>query len=109
MTRRIYENIHLCILYYDYPISDDIKTEGWLAIPNRQNIKKYGWKKQVCNFSVLEPHHLFMRLVKTYCLLINKSVNLSSVEMVFREFNFLKFFFLLMTFFRFLEFPIFFF
>eukprot|EP00794_Sanderia_malayensis_P004823 gene4823-5455_t len=22
------------------------KIEGWLAIPNRQNIKKYGWKKQ---------------------------------------------------------------
>jgi hypothetical protein len=24
----------------------DIILEGWLAVPNRSNIKKYGWKKQ---------------------------------------------------------------
>lgn len=24
----------------------DIHMEGWLAVPNKQNIKKYGWKKQ---------------------------------------------------------------
>ena len=26
--------------------SSDIILEGWLAVPNRSNIKKYGWKKQ---------------------------------------------------------------
>lgn len=25
------------------------RLEGWLSIPNRANIKRYGWKKQVCN------------------------------------------------------------
>lgn len=24
----------------------DALMEGWLAVPNRQNIKKYGWRKQ---------------------------------------------------------------
>ncbi|XP_070555597.1 rho-associated protein kinase 2-like isoform X2 [Ptychodera flava] len=24
----------------------DARVEGWLALPNRQNIKRYGWKKQ---------------------------------------------------------------
>lgn len=24
------------------------RLEGWLSIPNRANIKRYGWKKQVC-------------------------------------------------------------
>lgn len=24
----------------------DVHMEGWLAVPNKQNIKKYGWKKQ---------------------------------------------------------------
>lgn len=24
----------------------DIHMEGWLSVPNKQNIKKYGWKKQ---------------------------------------------------------------
>ncbi|XP_065062554.1 rho-associated protein kinase 1-like [Rhopilema esculentum] len=27
-------------------MQNSFKGEGWLAIPNRQNIKKYGWKKQ---------------------------------------------------------------
>lgn len=22
------------------------RLEGWLSVPNRQNIKRYGWKKQ---------------------------------------------------------------
>jgi hypothetical protein len=22
------------------------RLEGWLAVPNRQNIKRYGWKRQ---------------------------------------------------------------
>lgn len=26
--------------------SSDALMEGWLAVPNRQNIKKYGWRKQ---------------------------------------------------------------
>ncbi|RDD46226.1 Rho-associated protein kinase 2, partial [Trichoplax sp. H2] len=28
------------------PITHAERLEGWLAIPNRKNIKKYGWKKQ---------------------------------------------------------------
>jgi hypothetical protein len=24
----------------------EVFMEGWLAVPNKQNIKKYGWKKQ---------------------------------------------------------------
>ncbi|XP_077870527.1 rho-associated protein kinase 2-like [Saccoglossus kowalevskii] len=27
-------------------ITDSSRVEGWLALPNRQNIKRYGWKKQ---------------------------------------------------------------
>uniref|UniRef100_A0A8C9ZIG2 non-specific serine/threonine protein kinase n=1 Tax=Sander lucioperca TaxID=283035 RepID=A0A8C9ZIG2_SANLU len=27
------------------------RLEGWLSIPNRANIKRYGWKKQVCCIS----------------------------------------------------------
>ena len=26
-------------------ITED-RLEGWLAVPNKQNIKRYGWKKQ---------------------------------------------------------------
>lgn len=28
-------------------LSSESRLEGWLAIPNRANIKRYGWKKQV--------------------------------------------------------------
>ncbi|XP_059146890.1 rho-associated protein kinase 1-like isoform X3 [Physella acuta] len=30
----------------DSGVSSDSHMEGWLAVPNRNNIKKYGWKKQ---------------------------------------------------------------
>ncbi|XP_059146853.1 rho-associated protein kinase 2-like [Physella acuta] len=30
----------------DLGVSSDSHMEGWLAVPNRNNIKKYGWKKQ---------------------------------------------------------------
>lgn len=34
------------------------RLEGWLSIPNRTNIKRYGWKKQVrCTFSLLLWSH----------------------------------------------------
>jgi len=29
------------------------RLEGWLSIPNRTNIKRYGWKKQVCFYYYL--------------------------------------------------------
>lgn len=32
------------------------RLEGWLSIPNKPNIKRYGWKKQV---SHLEAFHHF--------------------------------------------------
>lgn len=28
------------------PVASDTLMEGWLAVPNKSNIKKYGWKKQ---------------------------------------------------------------
>ncbi|XP_021378101.1 rho-associated protein kinase 2-like isoform X1 [Mizuhopecten yessoensis] len=28
------------------PVNSDTLMEGWLAVPNKSNIKKYGWKKQ---------------------------------------------------------------
>jgi len=37
-------------------IQHGMKTEGWLSIPNRQNIKKYGWKKQ---YVVISSRKLF--------------------------------------------------
>ena len=30
--------------YFSAP--SDSHMEGWLAVPNKQNIKKYGWRKQ---------------------------------------------------------------
>ena len=31
------------------------RLEGWLSIPNRANIKRYGWRKQVCHNKKTPP------------------------------------------------------
>jgi hypothetical protein len=33
--------------YYTYFSHLESRIEGWLSVPNRGNIKRYGWKKQV--------------------------------------------------------------
>lgn len=33
-------NISLCFSFLE------IRLEGWLSIPNKQNIRRHGWKKQ---------------------------------------------------------------
>lgn len=35
--------IFLCLVF---AAPSEVFMEGWLAVPNKQNIKKYGWKKQ---------------------------------------------------------------
>ena len=35
---------NICVLFGR---TGSLAKEGWLAVPNRRNIKKYGWKKQV--------------------------------------------------------------
>lgn len=38
-----------CNLYSRLDCFVESRLEGWLSIPNRANIKRYGWKKQVRN------------------------------------------------------------
>ena len=33
-------NIHFAL------VPTESRLEGWLSLPNKQNIKRYGWKKQ---------------------------------------------------------------
>jgi hypothetical protein len=39
--------VTVCRALYDCCVCfAESRLEGWLAAPNRQNIKRYGWKKQ---------------------------------------------------------------
>ncbi len=40
-------NSGLDFIMHAFYFSSESRLEGWLAIPNRANIKRYGWKKQV--------------------------------------------------------------
>lgn len=41
---------HLCLSC----VCVESRLEGWLSIPNKPNIKRYGWKKQVCHLDAFE-------------------------------------------------------
>ncbi len=38
----------MCNIFLRLGCFSESRLEGWLSIPNRANIKRYGWKKQVC-------------------------------------------------------------
>ena len=40
----LYVSVHYIFSFSFF--SANMPREGWLSIPNKQNIKKYGWKKQ---------------------------------------------------------------
>lgn len=43
-----YWGVILFIYFFNLGYFSESRLEGWLSIPNRANIKRYGWKKQVC-------------------------------------------------------------
>ena len=54
--------------------------EGWLAVPNKQNIKKYGWKKQVDDpVSIVKSGKCDAKLIACNIFLCSCSMLLSAV------------------------------
>lgn len=43
-----FNSLHGLVTFSHLGCLSESRLEGWLSIPNRANIKRYGWKKQVC-------------------------------------------------------------
>lgn len=72
------DNLRLNTIFLIFLLESRI--EGWLSIPNRGNIKRYGWKKQVQYASV------FLIDILLYILLLKHTtcINCPIIGIVFR-------------------------